>query len=275
MEYRLLAERYNEVKERELLEEGFPFIPLVLAGLIGYKLYDVYQQGGIDPEWQKLAEESTWYNVISIFDPTGIMSWPYVPYAWEKYEQDDSWWNAFFFLLACLSVVPVLGLGAKTITKILTSPITLPIWLVRAIPDVFKSLGSKLSRSSKLTNETIPEIIAKASQTTYKGKNLGDTMRKSLDQTMGIKVTDDAIENAAKRLGIKRAAAKAGRAAVGAAKLGGRIGRTATAIGMMQDNKISDQIKKAFNTPRTPAVYGPKVGFGQIGGGVQYGPPSN
>ena len=275
MEYRLLVEKYTEVREREILEEGFPLIALFIGGLISYKAYDVYQQGGIDPEWQKLAEENTWYNVISIFDPTGIMSWPYVPYAWDKYEQDDSWWNGFMFLLACLSVVPVLGFGAKTITKILTAPVRLPAWLISKIPSVFRSLGSKLSRSSKLTNETLPDIIAKASQTTYKGKNLGDTLRKSVDSTFGIKVADDAIERSAKRLGITRVGAKLGRAAIGATKLGGRMARTATAIAMMQDNKVSNDIKRALNTPRTPAVQGPKVGFGQIGGRIQYGPPSN
>lgn len=273
MRYELIADRYAAHLEAEVIEEGLPML-LIMGSLLAYAGINV-AKNGIDPEWQKLAEESTWYNVISIFDPTGIMSWPYVPYALEKYEQDDSWWNGFILLLACFSTVPVMGLGARLITRVLTFPVRLPFKILAGAQSLFKSIGARLSRNKRITEEIVPDILAKASQTNYKGKNLGASMRKALERTFGIRVTDDAIAKSSSKLGIKSALAKGGRMAVTGAKTGGRIARTAMAINMMQDNKISDQIKKALNTPRTPAVYGPKVGFGQIGGKIQYGPPSN
>jgi hypothetical protein len=52
-----------------------------------------------------------------------------------------------------------------------------------------------------------------------------------------------------------------------------RISRTTSAAaagGAGGGQDFGAMLKKALNTPRTPAVYGPKVGFGQIGGTVQY-----
>lgn len=276
MQYELIADRYAEQLEGEIIEEAFPLVAVALTSLLGYVGYKTYKAGGIDPDWQKLADESTWYNVISIFDPTGIMSWPYVPAAWDRYEKEDSWWNGFLFLLACLSTVPVMGLGAKAVTKLVLSPVLVPAWILLAIKKAVTGIGSALGRNNKITERVLPDIIAKASATTYKGKNLGDTMRKSFDKTMGLKTTDEAIEASAKRMGIKLPS-RMGRVAQKSwdlLKKGGRIARTATAIAAVQDNKTASDIQRAFNTPRTPAVQGPKVGFGQIGGRVQYGPPN-
>ena len=57
--------------------------------------------------------DSTLYNVVSIFDPTGAMSWPLFYAAWAKYSTDKSSTNGIFLVLALIGCIPMLGGFAK------------------------------------------------------------------------------------------------------------------------------------------------------------------
>jgi hypothetical protein len=57
--------------------------------------------------------DSTLYNVVSIFDPTGAMSWPLFYAAWAKYSTDKSSTNGIFLVLALIGCIPMLGGVAK------------------------------------------------------------------------------------------------------------------------------------------------------------------
>ncbi len=55
--------------------------------------------------------------MISLFDPTGVASYPDIPPAIEAWENDSSWFNGAMLVLALTAAVPVIGKGAKIASK--------------------------------------------------------------------------------------------------------------------------------------------------------------
>jgi hypothetical protein len=273
MKYDVIVDGYisSLEAERRIIEEGV-FAPVLLTAILSFMGYKTWEKGGIDPGWKKLADDSIWYNIFSIFDPTGVMSWPYVPLSWERYERDSSWLNGFLFILACLSTIPGVGIGAKMVGKAVASPILMPISVLRIMQKLIRGTGSKLNRRPEVVNRAIPEILAKASKVTHNGKPLDASLRKALEQTFGIKVTDDAIVSAQKRLNIKPAAraSQIFKTGLGATKGAGKFARTGTA-GTVAAPGLADLFKKKprQTTGRVGSTMGPKVQFGTIGGGIE------
>lgn len=278
------------IKEnQEQLNEAF-WIPAIAIGAAGYYTW----KNGIPEEVVKLAEGDLIYQIISVFDPTGVLSWPYVKLALDKWQQspDDTWTN-ILLVMSFLATIPGMGIGARLIYKTLTLPIRLPYKVVRATERIFKTAGSKLS-SSSAAKEQVATILAKSYGKTYKGVDQGEAFRKALEKSMGVKVTDDAIREAAEKAGINlaktgtagsrifsktgqgaKALGKAGiKTGVAATKLGGRISRTgvagAAALGTFGPGGIpgsGERGRSIFNQPDTPTIRGPKPVFFGAGGG--------
>lgn len=270
------------------LNEAF-WIPAIAIGAAGYYTW----QNGIPEEVLKLAEGNTIYQIISIFDPTGVMSWPYVKLALEKWQQDpESKWNNILLIMSFLATVPGMGIGARLIYKTLTFPIRVPLKIARGMESLFSKIGQKVSSSPK-TMDQLSQILSKSYGSTYRGIDQGEAFRKALEKSMGVKITDDAIREAAEKAGINlakkgpagaRIIAKTGQAAkvvgkaglkAGAAgvKLGGRISRTgvagAAALGALNRNQGgggSGLGLDIFNQPGRPMIRGPKPTFYGAGG---------
>lgn len=281
MKYEALAEslieRYNS---EEIIEEGLPLPAILLwagaAGLAGKYVIE----NGVPQIITKLADENIVYQVVSVFDPTGIMSWPYVGIAMDEAAKNPGdLWKQALVIIACLGVVPGIGLGAKTVSRLVTAPITLPRWIVK----LMMSGGRRISKNTKMMNEQLPAIIYKlGARSTPGGVNMGNSFRRSLKEVFDIDVTDDQLALFAAKnnvpiprgLTISERALRAARLAVKTApkfiKPTTRAARTLTAGTMAYD-----QLKSLFDKKpqkgigRTPDVMGPKVQFGTIGGGIE------
>jgi hypothetical protein len=155
-------------------------------------------RGEVWGKMQKLADESYLYQGISFFDPTGIMSYPYLKEALGNWEEDPSseWNNAILFLSA-LACLPVMGFGAKFILKIPLLPAILPYRLVKAISRI-------IGGSAKMTESILPKFAAKSFGKKIAGSSLdsGATFIKLLENN-GINLSERAIAKEAERAGIK------------------------------------------------------------------------
>jgi hypothetical protein len=278
-----LSNRYN--RETVLINEFGPVIGIAARVLIPMATaYGVTKHfDGAVPDWAiKLSESKTW-RILSLFDPTGLMSYPYVERAWEEWNQKpDDQWAAIKYVLSLLAVIPGFGIGARGIMKLAT----LPFMPIKWFSKLFYFAGRSIQKNSKIMDDVFPLVIARGSTVTYKGVNQGESIRRALEKSLGVKVSDSAIKAAAKKYGITLGRVAGGAGAATAAMLGktagglskfikptARLSRTttaATAGGDSNSKETESLLRKALNTPRTPAVYGPKIGFGQIGGAVQY-----
>jgi hypothetical protein len=204
VKYDLIAERlyskYNQ--EAVLLNEFGPAVGIAARVLIPMATaYGVTRHfDGAVPDWAiKLSESKTW-RILSLFDPTGLMSYPYVERAWDEWEKNpNDQWSAIKYVLSLLATIPGFGIGARAIVKIATLPFMPIKWFMA----LFNYAGRSVSKNSRLVNDVFPLVIAKSSTITHKGVNMGDSVRRSLEKSMGVKVTDNAIKAAAKKHGIQ------------------------------------------------------------------------
>lgn len=284
MRYELLANEYSNVlsQETEFLSEGAP--TLIAWGLLAGATGKYVIENGIPDIVLKMADDSLVYQALSIFDPTGIMAWPYIELAMEDAAANpDDVWKQSLVIISCLGVLPGFGLGARLVGKLVASPILLPFWILKPLKSLLVNGGRSVSRNKFMMEEKLPDAILKMGQrNTVKGINMGNSFRKSLKEVFDIDVTDDQIAAFAAKNNIKIAKGlNISQKAITAAKtLGstipkvtrgtGKAGRTATAGAMAYD-----QLKSLFDKKpqkgigRTPDVMGPKVQFGTIGGGIE------
>jgi hypothetical protein len=283
-----LANKYNS--QTKVIEEGLPLAILGIASIAGAAAY-VYKHGGIPENIKNLADKSILYQVVSVFDPTGVMSWPYVQLAYERWKKDpDDWWNNALLVLAGFATVPVVGIGARSVLRLVSMPLRVPGGVLRGLKYIFTGAGNTIKRS-----QTLMEGYAKSLARGY--SNSGrvvqtDAFRRAISKSMGVEVSDDMVKAIAKKSGIKladnAASSLGGKVASGAAKaaaaLGvagaiarplGRAARTFTAGNEALNNtgqggSTADDIKSLFSrVKRTPVSYGPKVKYGHIGGVVK------
>ncbi len=261
--------------EAEVVNEGVGVIFSIALMIAGPLLGSNYVQKNGIPDWiTQMAEGSILYRIASVFDPTGLMSWPYYQIALENWKQDESdTKNNIMLILSMLSMIPGMGMGARLITRILTFPGRLPFKVLRGLRDLFRMAGNSISKSTKAVDDVIPTMIAKLSGKTHKGVDAGVAFRKSLENSMGIKITDDAIEATAKRNGITLAKGltAAGATVKGAAAVvrpAARASRTATAIQTPVKPGSGGKLPGSQQL-RTPVIRGPKQMYGHIGGAVK------
>lgn len=293
MRYESIADLVAEKYESELIVEAGPLVfALGAAGAFAANNIIKKYFGGDLPDWMENMSKEWWWAALSIFDPTGIMAYPYVQEAWKDKEADpDSQWANIKFVLAFLATIPGTQIKFTSIIKLVTGA---PI-LKRIFTYLFSGVGKAVNNTS-VTNRIIPTWVAQSSGKMFNGKDQALIMRESIEKSMGIKISDEAIEEAAKKLGIElktpglisrvgggasRVVSGAGRAVTGAvtraganaAKLGtallkgaGRGGTLAT--GLMGAGGLLGN-GKSLGGPRTSPVMGPKVQFGYAGGVVK------
>lgn len=114
----------------------------IAADKIGEIATNVVGQEFIDNIQNNLSE-SFWYKIAAVFEPTGIMSWPYYRNALDLYEQNKGTdkENIYFLnlLAAQISVIP----GVRLPVGILTAPFKL---LTRPIGNIFGSRREAISK---------------------------------------------------------------------------------------------------------------------------------
>jgi hypothetical protein len=236
-------------------------------------LNDVLQN--VWSEMQRLADDSYLYQGLSFFDPTGIMSYPYLKEALDNWEKDPSskWNNAILFLSA-LACLPVMGFGAKTILKIPLLPILLPFRLVEKIAGLIRG-------STRITESILPKFAARSFGKKIAGSSLdsGATFIKLLENN-GIQLSEKAIAREAEKAGIKldsnylktlsnggKLASKTLGKLIGVltktAAVAGKLARPVVAGNAMKDNFIQNHqgdksimdALKSLSTKSTPTTY--------------------
>lgn len=286
MQFEAIANRIIEEKqlEYELIYEAGPLAfvlgagAAVAAGNIIKKYF-----GGNLPDWMENMSKEWWWAGLSLFDPTGVMSQPYLQEAWRDVERkpDDQWAN-IKWVLAFLATIPGTQIKFTSILKLLTGA---PI-LRRVITYFFSGVGKAINKTP-VTEKIMPLWVAKSSGQMYNGVDQATVMRNAFEKSFGIKLSDEAIEKIAKENGIKlktpglisktataigQGAAKTGAAAgklgIGALKLAGKGGTLATGLGAL-GSSIFDKRAGSLGGQRTAPVMGPKVQFGYIGGVVK------
>ena len=290
MEYEKLASLIAEKYESELIVEAGPLVFILgAAGAVAANSIIKKYFGGDLPDWMENMSKEWWWAGISIFDPTGIMAYPYVQEAWrEKEAKPDSQWANIKFILAFLATIPGTQIKLTSILKLVTGA---PI-LKRIITYLFSGTGRAINNTA-VTNRIIPMWVAQSANKTYNGKNQAIVMREAFENAFGIKLSDEAIEAAAKKQGIdlakapgliSRIGARAGDVASGVgrgvARIGGASARLGTALlkgagkgGTLATGALnalgSGNGNRTLGGPRTAPVMGPKVKFGYAGGVVK------
>lgn len=290
MKYEKIADLIAEKYESELIVEAGPLVFILgAAGAIAANNIIKKYFGGDLPDWMENMSQEWWWAGLSIFDPTGIMSYPYVQEAWrEKEAKPDSQWANIKFILAFLATIPGTQIKFTSILKLVTGA---PI-LKRIITYLFSGAGKAINNTAA-TNKIIPMWVAQSANRTYNGKNQAIVMREAFEKSFGIKLSDEAIEAAAKKQGIdlakapgliSRTGSKVSNMAAGigkgAAKIGGASAKLGTALlkGAGKGGTLATGMMNALGGgngnrtlggPRTAPVMGPKVKFGYAGGVVK------
>lgn len=189
---------YNRIlEESELVNE---IAPLAAAALVGAPLLagGAALLGLIPDGMKKLAEESYLYMALSYVDPTGILSWGYLGNAFDKWsENPEDSWNNVYLIFSFLACIPVVGLGVKTIGRLLLGIVKSPKRITDWVSGVAKTAGS----SSRITKDAIPSVLAGLYGTTFKnGADKGAVLRKAFSY-FGIKIEDRHIVQAIYRKG--------------------------------------------------------------------------
>ncbi len=293
MRYEEFADLIAEKYESEVIEEAGPLVfALGAAGAFAANNIIKKYFGGDLPDWMENMSKEWWWAGLSIFDPTGIMSYPYVQEAWrEKELKPDDQWTNIKFILAFLATIPGTQIKLTSILKLVTGA---PI-LKRIITYLFSGAGKAVNNTT-VTSRIIPTWVAQSAGKTYNGKNQAIVMREAFENAFGIKLSDEAIEAAAKKQGIdlakapgliSRVGAKAGEvvtglgrtATAGAAKISGTAAKLGTALlkGAGRGGRLATGLMalgggsggKSLGGPRTSPTMGPKVQFGYAGGVVK------
>jgi len=287
--FELLAEQYVNLKENEtavILEWGgvLKLLPLVLGPSVAYYA----AKNDLVPEWAENMSNEWWWAGLSIFDPTGVMTMPYVKKAMDRIASgDDSQWANILLILSIMGTIPGFGIGARFIVRMFTLPFRSVRWLTKLFTWSGKNV---ISKSSKIMDDIFPNMVAKSMGRTYKGVDESIIVRKSLERSFGIKVSDDAIAAAAKKQGKVGALAKVtggvgrvgavtgkvvGGTARGVAAIGrpaGRAAKTATglaALGGAFGGGNNGGGNGSSGSRRVPQTMGGNVKFGHIGGVVK------
>jgi hypothetical protein len=122
---------------------------------------------------QNNLSEDLWYRIVAVFEPTGVMSWPYYRKALDLYEQKKGTEEEDIYFLnllaAQISVIP----GVRMPLAVLTAPFKL---ITNPIMNIFGNRGKAYARAmaketrSKLSKE---ESLVKASSQLKKGNFVG------------------------------------------------------------------------------------------------------
>lgn len=264
MNFELLAEQYVNQKENEtavILEWGgvLKLLPLVLGPSVAYYA----AKNDLIPEWAEKMSNEWWWAGLSIFDPTGVMTMPYVKKAMDRIAgppPDDSQWASILLILSIMGTIPGFGIGARFIVRMFTLPFRSIRWLTKLFTWSGKNV---ISKSSKIMDDIFPNMVAKSMGRTYKGVDESVIVRRSLERSFGIKVSDDAIAAAAKKQGktglIGKVAGGVGRIGTAAGKVVGGTARGVAAIGRPAG--------RAAKTVTGGAALGGAFGGGLGGGG--------
>ena len=288
MNFELLAEQYINHKENETVviqEWGglLKLLPLVLGPSVAYYA----AKNDLIPEWAENMSNEWWWAGLSLFDPTGMMTMPYVKKAMDRIAAgDDSQWASILLILSIMGTIPGFGIGARFIVRIFT----LPIRTGKYLSKLFTWSGRNvISKSSRIMDDIFPNMIAKSTGRKYKGVDEGVLIRKSIERSFGIRVSDDAIQAALKKQG---KVGLMGRVGSGVGKIGSTTGKIVggTARGVAAIGRPAGRAAKtvtglaalggAFGggggnnngssgSRRTPQTMGGGAKFGYIGGVVK------
>lgn len=196
-----LVERY---KNEEVIEEAviaaIPFLAIIAAGSAWTVALDWYiknYNNGELPWW--LTPEGTGTNEylwmgLSLFDFTGQMSQVYYQDALKERERNpDDPWNNILVWLTFMGTLPLTNLSPIGLIKFVSGYSTVK----RAITWIFRSgVGPRLKQAGVI-DKGIPAAIAKMSDE-GKGKE-AILLRESTEKALGVKISDESIEAAAKR----------------------------------------------------------------------------
>lgn len=275
---------FNEIPESEKISSLFRTkIPVAGVSWNDIAMID----GWLD--WKSML-----YTAASVFDPSGVLSWPYLEEALTEYKSDPSTVNAFFLLLALISVIPVGGKPAQLLLTVLKLgikmkffPVFFILWMIRKTRSSFTKLGN--------VDKVIGEAAGKFSHITLKtGENAGDLFKETVKKVLGKDIPESTLvgKNLPKS-GAAKVAQKAGsvvkavakpvtkvgsavkkplQGLVGTSRLGAAVGLPIVAGG--QEGEMTEQEKEDFaeflknlaKAERIPA-YGTsrRPEFGKIG----------
>lgn len=289
MNFEILAEEYAaRLNSEEIVEENVGKLLAFLATGAGasgaFNYYITNYNDGKLPDWMTRYSDSYWWMGITLFDWTGLTSQVYFREAMAEVEANpDDEWAHIKMWLTFMATIPGTNFSPIGFIKFVTKWIFLkPVFI-----GFFKGIG-RMMQSSGAAAKGIPDAIAKLSHEGVKvgNKDAAILFRESTEKALGIKVTDDAIVEAAKRnnltlkspglvstaaekLAKGAAAAGKGTAKVGGKvageliKLGGKAGKLIGAGGALAAAGGKREIGKS-----TPSIMGPQQQFGWEGGRV-------
>ncbi len=221
MKYEGLAEKIVEHYNTENIffnNEDQPIeevAKLLVGGTIAGATY-YWWNHGIPKIVEGWARDNIFYQVASIIDPTGIMSWPYIQLALERREEGkervaqgkgetvfgmpEEKANEILLVLACLSVIPGMGMGARWILLALKSIPAKWTATIR-IANGLEQIGKQINNTPRV-KDAIGSSISRLYGNSYKGIDGGKATREAFESVAKVKYSDEAIVEAAKRAGI-------------------------------------------------------------------------
>jgi hypothetical protein len=136
--------------------------------------------------------ESIWYKIAAVFEPTGVMSWPYYDKALKKYNENKGTENEDIYFLnllaAQISVIPGARLPLGILTapfKLLTGVIKLPFSIPRRIASFVRGSISKSPSAAKAAAKLEPRGLSKAASSIKKVTRPVSTRIKTAAKTVG------------------------------------------------------------------------------------------
>jgi len=116
-------------------------------------------------DWLAPVADSTLYNVVSIFDPTGATSWPLFYDAWARYSRDRSSTNGILLMLSLLGCIPMLGkaiTAGRLVTAASKSQKLIAAGKSTSKVEKLKVVGQSLWMSGRSWKEAVTEIMPRA-----------------------------------------------------------------------------------------------------------------
>ena len=173
---------------------------------------------------QNNLSESMWYKIAAVFEPTGVMSWPYYRKALDLYEKNKGTEDEDIYFLnllaAQISVIP----GVRLPLGILTFPFKL-------ITSPFRILGGRNTRIARETARYVRSAISKNQNAVKATSKLGTASKKGIvgKSVQTVKGATKAVAQKAKEA-IKPAAKSIASGAKKAAKTTAAGAKAATVV---------------------------------------------
>lgn len=273
----LLLENYNDIEL--FLEYGDPNEQTGAYDTVSDYMFQS-KIPGTDSTWRSIANVdsigdfgSMIYFIASIFDPTGISSWPYLDEAIEEYEKDSGIFNTIMLVLAIIAIIPIAGKvggllkllvkGGKWTIVALHIPFFIKVWLVK------KLLGF-LTKTGRVIKPSVFEKAAqKLSQVqVYNGKNLGEYFAKCMKKIFNVNIDSKYYKgtNATVAVGKGGKVTSVSTNISSTGRVTSKVGREAEAASKAA--KVGKEAGAAVKTSRIPNAARELVGASRLAGGA-------